>query len=341
MVCRWGCSLSVRNAVVALSMVMVSVSGQAQNAEGYRSSRVLEQGRAPAVAARVEEGWALYSFLVNPDGQVEDLVLLDSSGSGRAVDVTKERLQGITFQSATMDGVPVLSARREQMVLGMEGVSGNPDFLKDYNAFSDAMAEQEFEYAGRILGRMGERRIRGIHEFALLSLGRFQLGTTQGMPLEEQILHLYRALSDSSGDVIPDSVRQGVQQSLVQALLQTNRFAEATAAYAQVKPDLDNNTIARFDAAFERVSAIKSSEQVYAVNGKLSDTGAWLLPLYKSGFGVTEGLEKLERAQLRCSVGSYNVALKPEADYQFPENARSCSLLMQGEPGANVTLVQF
>lgn len=339
--------VSEKKAKYVLTLLMLvtapfTVNAQApENLGEYHSARVLHQGQAPAIGARVEEGWGLYSFLVNREGQVEDLVLLDSSGAGRAVEVTQERIRGIEFQPATMGGEPVVSSWRQQMVLAMEGTVGNPDFLRDYNAFNDAMGEQDFDRAERILDRLGERRIRGIHEFALLSLGRFQLGTYQGMSLSEQIQHLYRALSDSREDVIPANVRLGVQQSLIQTLLQANRFEEAKEVYAFTKSNLESGAGERFDAAFERVEAIKSGDQVYEVSGQLSETGAWLLPLYKRGFGITEGLAQLERAQLRCSIGSYHVALKLDTDYRAPETARDCSLLMQGEPRAEIKLVQF
>lgn len=341
-----------RKCASVIYFVIFSIgSSQAQetvDTDDYEPATYSQQGRPQFTISRYEDAWLVSSYMVAADGRVEDFVILDSSGLEIYENRVKQVMGDIEFSPAKLNGEHVASAGRQQHVLTASGMVGNPDFATDFNAFNSALREQQFEFAAEILDRMGARRIRGNYEFALLSLARFQLGLEQGMSSGEQINHLYRSqaytgsVDNTHSDYyLPDDVRLGARQSLLQLLLKTNRFAEATSLYSSIKDDLTEDLVSRFESVFERVRGIKASDQVYAVEGKLSDTGAWLLPLYKRGFGITQGHELLERAQLRCSVGSYNVSLKPEADFQAPEQARSCSLLMQGEPGAEISLIQF
>jgi len=282
------------------------------DAEDYETAKYTQQGRPQMSISRLQEGWLISSYMVGADGKIDDFVILDSSGLAVFENEVRHSMDDAVFAPAKLNGEPVASAFRQQHILASGGMVGSPDFAKDFNAFSNALNEEEFDTASAILERMGQRRIRGNYEFALLSLGRFQLGLEQEMPLSEQIIHLYRSLA------------------------YTGNVVETHNDYF-----LPNDVSERFVDVFERVEGIQNSDQVYAVNGQLSETGAWLLPLFKRGFGITEGHEFMERAQLRCGVGSYNVALSPDADYQVPESARDCALLMQGEPGAKISLVQF
>jgi len=335
----------------ALLMVLYTHASLAQDnsgADDYEPAKYTQQGRPQMSISRSQEAWLLSSYMVNAEGKVDDFVILDSSGLAVFENEVRHSVDDAVFAPAKLNGEPVASAFRQQHTLASGGMVGSPDFAKDFNAFNDALNEEEIDAASAILERMGQRRIRGNYEFALLSLGRFQLGLEQEMPLSEQIIHLYRSLAYTGNVVethndyfLPGDVRLGAQQSLLQLLLQTNRFTEAIGLFAIIKDDLPSDVSERFTDVFERVKGIQNGDQVYAVSGQLSETGAWLLPLFKRGFGITEGHEFLQRAQLRCGVGSYNVALSPDADYQAPESARDCALLMQGEPGAKISLVQF
>jgi len=299
----------------ALLMMFCTHTSLAQDnpdAEDYETAKYTQQGRPQMSISRLQEGWLISSYMVGADGKIDDFVILDSSGLAVFENEVRHSMDDAVFAPAKLNGEPVASAFRQQHILASGGMVGSPDFAKDFNAFSNALNEEEFDTASAILERMGQRRIRGNYEFALLSLGRFQLGLEQEMPLSEQIIHLYRSLA------------------------YTGNVVETHNDYF-----LPNDVSERFVDVFERVEGIQNSDQVYAVNGQLSETGAWLLPLFKRGFGITEGHEFMERAQLRCGVGSYNVALSPDADYQVPESARDCALLMQGEPGAKISLVQF
>ena len=294
----------------ALLMMFCTHTSLAQDnpdAEDYETAKYTQQGRPQMSISRLQEGWLISSYMVGAD-----FVILDSSGLAVFENEVRHSMDDAVFAPAKLNGEPVASAFRQQHILASGGMVGSPDFSKDFNAFSNALNEEEFDTASAILERMGQRRIRGNYEFALLSLGRFQLGLEQEMPLSEQIIHLYRSLA------------------------YTGNVVETHNDYF-----LPNDVSERFVDVFERVEGIQNSDQVYAVNGQLSETGAWLLALFKRGFGITEGHEFMERAQLRCGVGSYNVALSPDADYQVPESARDCALLMQGEPGAKISLVQF
>lgn len=299
----------------ALLMMFCTHTSLAQDnpdAEDYETAKYTQQGRPQMSISRLQEGWLISSYMVGADGKIDDFVILDSSGLAVFENEVRHSMDDAVFAPAKLNGEPVASAFRQQHILASGGMVGSPDFSKDFNAFSNALNEEEFDTASAILERMGQRRIRGNYEFALLSLGRFQLGLEQEMPLSEQIIHLYRSLA------------------------YTGNVVETHNDYF-----LPNDVSERFVDVFERVEGIQNSDQVYAVNGQLSETGAWLLALFKRGFGITEGHEFMERAQLRCGVGSYNVALSPDADYQVPESARDCALLMQGEPGAKISLVQF
>lgn len=355
-----GCSIveALKASLILLGVVQsTSISAQSNNVTSsvnslseFKAAELVRDGKAYEFGGGSQENWSLVSYMIDEEGQAIDIVVLDSSGDIRTDLLAKEEMEKSVYKPAALNGIPVSSAKVSRYVMEIgDRAMRDRVFVNAMNAFNRAVDGNDIAEAERILNNIRSRGTRGNYEHMQLSLAEFRYGVlTAEMSIIEQIEHLERVVVDPAvdekkgfEDYLPDEVRAGAQQSLLTLYLRSNRFSEALGLFNKIEADLSADLRQLFKSAIERADMVRRSDQVYAVEGRLSVSGAWLFTLYKSGFAVREGMEKISQTRLRCDVGQYSVELMAEADYQMPEGKGQCSLLIQGEPGTKVTLLQF
>lgn len=334
----------------SLSAQSNNVTSSFNSLSEFKAAELVRDGKAYEFGGGGEENWSLVSYMIDEEGEAVDIVVLDSSGDIRTDLLAIEEMEGSVYKPATLNGTPVSSAMVSRYVMEIgDRAMRDRVFVNAMNAFNRAVDGDDITEAERILNNIRSRGARGNYEHMQLSLAEFRYGVlTSEMPIIEQIEHLERVVVEPAADekkafedYLPDDVRAGAQQSLLTLYLRSNRFSEALDLFNKIEANLSADLSQLFKSAIERADMVRRSDQVYAVEGRFSASGAWLFTLYKSGFAVSEGMENISQARLRCDVGQYSVELKADTDYQMPEAKGQCSLLIQGEPGAKVTLLQF
>lgn len=145
------------------------------------------------------EGWVVFSYMVDQEGDVFEPVIIDSTGSKSLEDAASKALLETKYKPAVI-GDKVVDASSSMMytfVLEGKPSSAGKYFIKKFNHFMIRIDKDEKTDAKRILSEMIDNGALNLYENAYLNLANFVFESKYGNKTN-QMKYLNRALDRKS-----------------------------------------------------------------------------------------------------------------------------------------------
>jgi len=303
-------------------------------------------------ARRGVEGWVQVSFLVTPEGSVEDILIEDSSGRQSFEKATLKAVRRWTYEPATMDGKPVEQCHtkvRVQYALDQptRERGARQHFKSEFQKANQLLSEGKLQEAHAAIDEIEDQYVTTLYESSRLWILRSMLQEKEGDELG-QLTSLKRSIS-GDGEYIESSLYVGVMLRIVNLDLKFQHYADALDAIETLKDlDVDNDTATKLATIEQELEQLKTSDQTVAVDGEVGEAqdeyhgaGMWWHTLLRRTAGIEAVSGSLERVELRCDW--HRVKAKPASGraWRIPPDWGDCSIYVFGEPGSTFQLFEY
>jgi len=314
----------------------------------------------PAFAVRKEmEGWVLVNYSVRADGSVGDAAIVDSSDRfGRFDREALEAIRQWRFEPATLNGQPVEQKNTlTNLTFALRGLSEDPKergasewLTRRARQFDQAMAGNDLAKASSILAEIEERGTVNLYELGHIFArwGQYH-DVTGNLPMA--LLSYQRANRIGSRYVEPGmALTLLVRQFALE--LKLGHAQDALRTFKKIKelrnaPPADDPVMLS-GANLER---FRDSGATLAVSGDVvvpcrqyficaEGEAFWWHGLLRRSVTVEKVTGDVRRLDFRCEVASASHPVETGKTFTIPESWGDCDLVVVGEPGAKIDMVE-
>lgn len=348
--------LATLGAVIMLQFGTAHLSATADVAVHHRGVNAKPIERKPPrypVQARQTgtEGWVLVSFIVDVDGSVKDIEILDTSIENYFEKPSLRAIEQWTYEPATIDGQPVPQAKTEVRLLFIfEGSNGGvrPHFNRRYKQAVTAIQEEDFETAEALIEELEEKKKRLIAEVGYLDVLKGTYWLAKGV--EWKALRFYeRALTIADNFPETNTYRNLLHQSFVLSVRQ-NYLLRAIRHYnrmVEVGGDLKPDDPVRQMA--ERIQIFLDGDTPFATQVKIFEPCSTCQEgrpfgshsLYRNRFAITEIDGRIGELKLLCGFQNVTLAFEPDMMWNIEADWGQCDVHIYGDAGTTFKLVEY
>lgn len=300
----------------------------------------------PVSAAREgREGWVELSFIVNPDGDVEDILVLESNGR-RDFEAEAKRAIKKWKYSPLPEGSEAylrsLNKVRLDFILGNNG--GNTGitrrFKTDYETILEATKNAEFKDAKKAINKVRNRGTHNMTESALFASAQ----AAYYKAIDNQPEYV-RALSRSLGfsKSFKDNVVQSTRAEYFVALASQNAFSSALNTFEQLqKKHPESPYIEKLQPYVKSIEDYITSENPINRMVTILDSNAASHTLSRDQFVITERTGDIDRVELRCD--RKRITILPEQEnilISVPGSWGSCTVTVEGDSGSTLIVSEI
>ena len=287
------------------------------------------------------EAWVYLHFMVDAEGKVTDLNVIDSIGGSEFERAAIAALRESTYAPATKNGVPVAASRvlKSTFVLGSAPRKATSEFMNLMIRYT-THAMEETQYVLRAELATMETEARSLHEFALLAImeGLYhrQWGTR-----EDHLQALRRSLAyESTSSFLPDDVF--VKSLEVKFLFEVDLeyYQDALSTFRKLErlKSTFNDPVKEQHA---RVLEIRQNRVPFTKSAKLDQAGRWNYALLWNKFSMELEKPIAKDFRVRCERESVTFKYEPHRQYVLPDSSGKCRLFVEGTPYAPIKLHQL
>lgn len=299
----------------------------------------------PEAALQEEiEAWVYLHFMVDAEGKVTDINVIDSIGGVEFETSAIAALRESTYAPATEVGVPVSASRvfKTKFEVGSSPREATSEFMSQMGKLL-INAMQESPSVIRTELEELRTQARSLHEFSLLDTIEFiyyrRWGTLEG---QLQVLRRGLAYESTSSFLSDDDIAKSLQ---IMFLFEVDLkyYQDALSTYKKLKrlrPDLDDICDA-CEAYHTKVLEIKQDRIPFTKTAKLDEAGRWNYALLWSEFSIELEKPIAKDLRVRCERESVTFKYEPDRLYSLPYSSRDCILFVEGTPNTPIRLHQL
>jgi TonB family protein len=325
--------------------------------DGKSASETLVRTKAVALTMRSpgypwrekragNEGWVLLSVIVNADGKLRDVVVMDHAGSQSFEDFALKWAKSNVWLPATLDGKPV-----EDFNAQVKVTFRYPSFVTHepmFNAQTKAEAEIDKGSFGEAIATL-QTALRGqsatIQEMSEAELS-IATSYAQQHNVQEAIRHVRRAMMQG---FYPTDVRKRIEilDFTITVELAGGHYLEAkdvASTYlrtiSNLRPDDPiTQKLALFAELLKKPEAIRASGELLSWSED-ETKGIWTHKLFRRtwAFGNLNG--SFDHFHLACNGEAFDAAPNNNQQWTTKENAGNCTLIVFGTPGSTFDFIQ-
>ncbi|WP_206485084.1 energy transducer TonB [Thalassotalea sp. G2M2-11] len=297
----------------------------------------------PMKAAREgRAGWAKFSFIVEKDGTVSNVVELKSSGSKDITKAAKQAIKNWRYEPAMENGEPIQQCvNTVKISFKMEGGSDGvrKKFRKAYQLAIDALKKKDYPEFERLKERLQSFKYRHIGEHnylqSLLALHAEQLGDSK-----KQLAHLSN-ISFINDDEKSQQFKHSVLSNRFMLAIKLSQFKMASDVYQQLmKLDINSEQRQQYNNLMEKVEDLIASEKAFVVAGDIGNKDFWHYSLVRNEFTLTEISGRLTKLDVRCANKRHVYTVENNNSWKLPSAWRSCDLYIYGENNSQFKLIE-
>ncbi len=298
----------------------------------------------PINAARsAREGWARLSFVIDEEGNVNNILVTETSGSR---DLTKAALKAAKqwkYKPAMENGKPVqqcVNSVQMDFRMNKNGTTGaTRKFISKYNKAQKALADKDYTELEKQLASMKKSKYMHLSEnnyFHMLSADYAkELGKKH-----KQLSHLNRvAMSLSS---LPNEEQKlSILYQTFSLQVELFEFQAAHSSYERLiklpsaKPYLD-----QFANTMRLVNEAIVGDKNLIIDG-IINKDFWRANLVRNEFSLLEVEGSLHTLDVRCANKRHVYTIEEESTWQVPASWGSCSIYVFGEPKTRFKLIEY
>jgi TonB family protein len=299
------------------------------------------------------EGWVVVSYVIKPDGTVEEAIIEDSSGRRAFERASASAIDDWIYEPATMNGEPVEQCHTRVLLLfELEREKQNKRgakkaFKNHYKRANQLLEKGKLKEARSKIDEIEEKFVTTLYESSRLWILRSMLQEKEGDDLG-QLESLQRGVP-GGGEYVEPNVYLTVLMKIFNLQMQFQHYADALDTIEALEDlDLDNDMATKLAQFKHQVEGLRTTDQAVAIEGTIGEareehdgSGVWEHQLLRRTAGIEGVSGSLERVELRCDWR--RVKAKPEKGraWRIPPEWGECSIYVFGEPGSTFQLLEY
>lgn len=301
----------------------------------------------PDLVRKSKHGWVQLNFLIDTEGHVGEVIVVDSSGESGFEKAAKAALKKWQYKPAKLAGKPVITANLQVQLnfsIGasvLKGASSN--FIAKYKDIRKAFETKDYDSVESGLRRLKRISSDSYYEYTLykslqadyyqqIGNKRSELSSLTSIPLETA----YAEKLITQAKYVANLAR------IFQLSVSLNRFVLAQRSYDRIKAvNSTHDYVTAFQPYIEQVQAMIASDTPINVSGELNHRDLWLHRLVRSSFTFKEVRGEPEYIEFRCLNLFERHPFVEEKKWQLPDKPENCSIVVLGDEGSEFTLVEL
>lgn len=299
----------------------------------------------PMEAARDgRTGWAKFSFIVEPDGSVSNILTMDSSGSKDLERASIKAIKRWKYEPATIDGKPVQrcfnTVQLDFAIQGNDAYGVRRKFRSKYNDAEEALNANDLEQVKVIIDELSSMRNRYVAEHNYLQSLKSSYFKAKGDKVRQlqSLSSIHFFLDSKKSEAHQHSV---LHQQFVLSV-ELNRLKQAFDVYEKLQAlPAAQNYMNAYRETLDNVTAFVSSDNNIVVNSFIEEQPYWSHSLVRNKFTFANIEGALSKLEVRCNNKYHVFNINDESTWQVPKAWQGCSLVVYGEKDTRFTLVEL
>lgn len=294
------------------------------------------------------EGWVQTSFIVNEQGDVEDAIVVLSSGNKALEDAALKAVNSWQFAASGYSKImPRVQINFRQSADGRDGIFENDveqgkvnhRFLSGFKRGMSSITDGDFVAAQSKWQDLKNRINNNWTENSYLwVLDAYFHDAQQAYP---QVLLATERVLVNGREFLPKNLFVEVLKKRFVAAIQSNQLQIAADSFVLLKSSTDDkNTIASLQPYYQQAKTLLASKEPTESIGLVPEHGNWHQPVTGSQVTVTAYEGKLDNVKVRCSDWHTNSDVQKQSDgnmsanITIDKNAQNCQLFVFGDKNA-------
>ena len=296
---------------------------------------------------RGQEGWVRLNFVVGPDGEAVDPIIVDSSGgslfeqSARAV-VSAWRFQppeaGVELADNTVEVRFEIEGERDR---------ATRNFLRRYRGIVHDLYYTNLDKARDQVDTANDFGGWNLYESTMLALLNARLEGAEGDNVE-QLEHYRRALALSNPTSLDGKDRREVLGKILTLEIETQQYGAALITLETLRAEAGSDAdLAGFADTVTRLeSSVNGSEPIVAnatiYNPCNCDAGdpLWTYAPIRRSFSFDELNGNVERFEARCENNRISAQVETGTKWSLPADWGSCQVFVFGDDAATFEFIE-
>lgn len=318
--------------------------------ETYIAAEPVERAapKYPRDAARNgQSGWVQMSFVVDEEGKVKDVMVLDNSGPKSFIKEARKAVKKWQYSPASVNGE---SIEQCENTVQLDFAMGGDHFGKVSRKFNKifkkgklALQNNDMEGVKQALDTIDELAgMSPAERYWRYNLAIFYYEKTGDA--EQRYRALLRADSTIGSTYLKADEKEAAKAYLLRELFiyqtQNSLFALALENFERLEKLLPE-TAKNYQQYAGKIKEIVNGNQHVFVDGKINEYGNWSHSLARNSFALTEIKGNLGKLEVRCDKKRSVYTAVEGSQWNVPESWGECTVLISGDENSSVTLVEI
>jgi len=297
----------------------------------------------PISAARNHrEGWARLSFVIDTEGNVNNILVTETSGSKDLTKAAVKAAQQWKYKPAMENGKPVqqcVNSVQMDFRMNKNGTTGaTRKFIHKYKKAQQALTDKDFAELEKQLASMKKNKYMHLSEnnyFHLLSADYAKELGQKG----KQLSHLSR-VAMSLVTMKNEKQKLSVLYQVFSLQIELNKFKAAHATYEKlIKLPSAKPYLEQLSDVIARVDGVIAGDKNLVLNGAINKD-FWTTNLVRNEFSLI-GIEgSLHTLDVRCANKRHVYTIEENNSWKIPTSWENCSIYVFGEEKTSFQLVE-
>lgn len=297
----------------------------------------------PMKAAREgRSGWSKFSFIVEKDGSVSNILEIASSGSEDFTIAAKKALANWKYTPALENGEPIqqcLNTVRMDFKM-QDGNSGvRRRFRAKYAKALKLLEQKDYSEVALLIKEMEQFEYRFITENNYLHTIAAEYADSIG-DKHQQLFHLSQiTFSKDEQDTAQHHLFILNKRFLL--AIELNHFQTAYHTYKQLTElPAAGPYLAKYDEIITKVDTFIGSEQDFVVRANIDQQDYWHYSLVRNEFSLIDIKGELNKVDVRCANKRHLYTVEANNTWSLPKSWKNCSLYVYGKDNTSFSLIE-
>lgn len=296
---------------------------------------------------RGQEGWVRLNFVVGPDGQAVDPIIVDSSGGSLFEQSALAVVSAWQFQPPEA-GVELANNTVEvRFEIEGERDRATRNFLRRYRDIVQDLYYVNLDKARDRVDTANDFGGWNLYESTMLALLNARLEGAEGDNVE-QLEHYRRALALSNPTSLDGKDRREVLGKILELEIETQQYGVALITLETLRAEAGSDAdLADFADTVTRLESSVNGSEPLVANGTIynpcnCDAGdpLWTYAPIRRSFSFDELNGNVERFEARCENNRISAQVETGTKWSLPADWGSCQVFVFGDDAATFEFIE-
>jgi TonB family protein len=305
--------------------------------------KVRVEPKYPMNAARAgREGWAQFSFIIEKDGSVSNVIPIDNSGSKDITLAAKKAILKWQYEPAMENAQPIQQCvNNVQLDFRMDGdgtIAVTKRFRNLFKKANIALEIKDYAKVDEYLAHLKKIKYLHMSENNYLQL----LYAQYAKEINDEALqlsHLYKINFSENSKVKKQAL--SVLQQRFALEMKLNRLKQAYITFKAIEKNPDAKPyLENYQSLIKRIDKFINSDKEVVVSANIRGEDYWQHSLMRNEFTLTDIKGKLSKLDIRCANKRHVYSIENNNTWQLPESWKHCNIFVFGENNATFNLIE-